>query len=498
MTFRRTNFKSRRTRKTKRTIRTRKHNRKTRKHYKKYKGGVGDNFDTNFVRCYQDNLTKVMSAIQNFSGTHSINQEIASQFINEQLTDLRKQAARDLIENTIYITLQETSDIVEKLIVRLYTENNLNEAETIYFYSGTPNKSFYFLSILALYYIRKHGFKEPTHFIKKLEPELFEEIGNSPLIILDDVSYSGSQLSNMLHSIYYDLVIKQKQKPPNIFILLVALNDFSKQKLEGVPTKASKFANYPAIYIMFIPSPFKLLFLPERLYTPLIMKVGIERYFYISVFFSIYTVDVPNISLYLDHKIADAVSTYKKVLTYGPIIPSNFDLTKFFTTNYFDNETYDIIPSHYYDMNGNTHIPKLLNDFNSANETSYTSEDDIKMSRFILNKLIESESQIDKESYPYIRFRPFINGCNSNPRLLQNINDPEIIGFDYLLFMADDGCIADKDCSIKPTLSTLQEIVENSQISKQKAIEISDRINNFSCPESWYKSGEFQMTCLSE
>jgi hypothetical protein len=44
--------------------------------------------------------------------------------------------------------------------------------------------------------------------------------------------------------------------------------------------------------------------------------------------------------------------------------------------------------------------------------------------------------------------------------------------------------------------STLQEIVENAQMSKQKAVEISDRINNFSCPESWYKGGEFQMTCL--
>lgn len=160
-----------------------------------------------------------MSAIERYSGRHSINQEIASQFINEQLTDIRKQAARDLVENTIYITLEETSQIIEQLIVRLYTENNLNEAETIYFYSGMPNKSFYFLSILALYYIRKHGFKEPTHFIKKLEPELFAEIGNAPLIILDDVSYSGSQLANMLHSMYYDLVIKKTKSTKYFYII---------------------------------------------------------------------------------------------------------------------------------------------------------------------------------------------------------------------------------------------------------------------------------------
>ena len=485
MTLKKTRRKSRRTR------RTRKHNRRTKKYLKKYKGGVGEFLDTNFVRCYPDNLKKVMTATERYSGTHSINQEIASQFINEQLTDIRKQAARDLVENTIYITLQETSDIVEQLIIRLYTENNLNEADTIYFFSGMPNKSFYFLSILALYYIRKHGFKEPTHFIKNLEPELFEEIGNAPLIILDDVSYSGSQLSTMLRSIYYDLVIKKKQNPPNIFILLTALNDFSKQTLEVVPRKKAA----RGLLYDFIPSPFKLLFLPERLYRPLLITIGIERYFYVNVFFSLYTVNSPYVSLYLDHKVADDVSTYKKALTYGPIIPSNFDLMKFFLEAQPDNlNLYDVFEY----CKENCDITKLINDFNTENKTIFTKDDCEKINNVIFNKLMKSENNINKESQPHIQFRPFINGCNSNPGLLQNINDPEIMGFDYLLFMADDKCIKGKDCPITNTMYMLNEIVENSQMPKETIIEISDRINNFSCPESWYKSGEFQMTCLSE
>lgn len=487
MTLRKTSRKSRRTRRTKKI----RNNRRTRKHQKKYKGGVGEaHLDANFVQCYEDNLKKVMSAIERYSGRHSINQEIASQFINEQLTDIRKQAARDLVENTIYITLEETSQIIEQLIVRLYTENNLNEAETIYFYSGMPNKSFYFLSILALYYIRKHGFKEPTHFIKKLEPELFAEIGNAPLIILDDVSYSGSQLANMLHSMYYDLVIKKKQNPPNIFILLTALNDFSKQKLENVPRKKAGNTLYD-----FIPSPFKLLFLSERLYTPLLIKIGIERYFYVNAFFSIYTVDSPFISLYLDHKIADDVSTYKKALTYGPIIPSNFDLIKFFQQEEDILNLYDVFNY----CKQNCDITKLINDFNTENNTIFTKNDCANINNVIFNKLMESENLIDKESQPYIQFRPFINGCNNNPRFLQNINDPEIIGFDYLLFMGDDKCIKQKGCPMSmESAYALQKIVEKSQMPKEKIIEISNRINNFSCPESWYKSGEFQMTCLSE
>ena len=48
---------------------------------------------------------------------------------------------------------------------------------------------------------------------------------------------------------------------------------------------------------------------------------------------------------------------------------------------------------------------------------------------------------------------------------------------------------------IQSACNSPSKIVENAQISKQKAIEISDRINNLSCPESWYKGGDFQMTC---
>ena len=472
--------------------RTRKHNRRTRKHHKKfkYKGGVGDFLDTNFLKCYPKNLTKVFSAIQHFSGTHSINQENASRFINEQLTDIRKHAARDLIENTVYITLQETSEIVEQLIIRLYNEYNLNEAETIYFYSGMPSKSFYFLSILALYYIKKNGFKEPTHFIKDLKSsEIFKEIGNAPLIILDDVSYSGSQLSKMLNSIYFDLVMVKKQNAPNIFILLTGLNDFSKARLEKVPTKIT----IRGTELNFVPTPFKLIFLPDRLYRPLINIIGIERYFYVNIFFSIFTPGVPIVSTYLDHKIADAVSTYKKALTYGPIIPSNFDLSKFFTT---------VDDSHFYEFiaENDIDISNLVDDFNSTNGTTFTTTNLQYLNEFLVNKLMKSEEEIiDKQSMPYIQFRPFINGCKDNQQLIANINDPEIINLDYLLFMAPDDCIKGPCKSLKSIMATtLEEIVENSQISKQKAIEISDRINNFSCPESWYKSGEFQMTCLSE
>ena len=295
----------------------------------------------------------------------------------------------------------------------------------------------------------------------------------------------------MLHNLYYDIVVKNKNPIPNISILLVALNDFSKNKLEKVGTKKSG-----RIYFEFIPSPFKLLFLPERLYTPLIMKVGLERYFYINVFFSIYSMSQPYISLYLDHKIADAASTYKKALTYGPIIPSNFHLEKFFSPYFLDNNDYGVIPNTYPNVSfANT----LVNDFNSANNTSFTIRQDNDIFHFMFKKLMDSEKRIDQTIAPEIRFKPFINVCNSNPTLLNNINDHEIQNFDYLLFMADDNCIkGTDDCSLTETADSLQDMLQNISsdfnITKDKAISISDKINSYNCPASWYKHGDFQMT----
>ena len=121
---------------------------------KKYKGGF---IDHTFLQNYDVNIKKINTAIRTLSGKHSIDPEIADRFIHEQLSPVRRQAAKNLVENTIYITLEEVSLIVEELIVKLYTENDFQT--NIYFYCGTPKKSFFFMSVLALFYIRKHNNK---------------------------------------------------------------------------------------------------------------------------------------------------------------------------------------------------------------------------------------------------------------------------------------------------------------------------------------------------
>jgi len=471
---------------------------KTKKNIKKQKKQKGgSNYDINFIKCYEKNLANIEKA-KVYSGKHSIDTSIANLFIENQLSDIRKQAALDLVENTIYITLEETFQIIEKLILILYGMTEIQSGNNIYIYSGNEKKSFYFLSVLALYYIKKHSFKEPI-FIRNLTNDLFTEINNDPLIILDDAAYSGSQLSNLVNNIYYDRVIMKNNNPPNIFITILALNNFSKYKLEKVPIKKDK----RGLTIEETSSPFKLIYLPERLYQPLISKIGIERYFYLNFFFSLFTQSTPYISLYFDHKLADDVSTYKKPLLYGPIVPSNYNSKSVVVdTGYSITEGYQLIPREIY---GEEYI-NLLNKFIHENKGLLTPSNITQLqpakskyatNALIVDILINKLSQIDicEKNIETISFYPFINSCNTSNALINNIQDNDIINYKYILFMIPEDCLDDKKSKSGCAVPT--EIIVDEMKTAQN-IEISNKINSINCPQNWYKNGLLEMKCISE
>lgn len=422
--------------------------RKNKKNKKNQKNQKGGNFNDSFLVNYEENLRKIQEAIAMYSEKHSIDEEMSNRFIDEQLTSIRQQAARDLIENTIYITLSEVSSIIEKLIIKMYTEYNLNESENIYLYTSKPNKSFYFISVLALYYIRKNGFKEPTKYISSLSPSVLDETGSNPILMIDDISYSGSQLSNLLKSLYENYVIKQKKEPPNIIVSLVGLNDVSKKKIEYV------YINRKTIQL-----PFKIVYLQERLYQPLLLKLGIERYFILNLFFSQTTRDKPVVSIYLDHKIADEISTYKKSLLYGPIVPRNYNYD-IFSSNFIESLDYDGINlylSEYISQSeySTDQLIILINKFNEENGTSdrfnikQSTRPEferlfLKMLTYIVDKvkeIEESELNINDVESREIEFRPFINTCKDDEILLKNISDPEIKNMNYLFFNTSPDCM---------------------------------------------------------
>jgi len=464
------------------------------------KGGT-DFIDSNFISCFDNNLTKIMDAIAMYSGIHAIDPVKAREFIENQTSPIRREAAENLISNTHYITLQQVYDIVGELIEEVYSK--FDESETIYLYSGYPEKSFYFLCVIALHHIRQKGYKEPV-FIKTLGNELFDIAENSPIIILDDVSYSGSQLSELLKKIYYEQVYKRKKTPPNIYILLIALNDISKRQLSLVPSSERRTRS--GIYIDDLKeSPFKLIYLEKYLYKPLISILGIEKYNYVKLLFASWLcfepfVELPCVSLYLDHKIADPVSTFTITLIYGQVPPSNTDFSYF-------NDLYQYPPSfsHLDPIEKDRLLSELSEDFKSINNKSIT-----LLPKKIIEKFIKIDSETTDKPSTEILFYPFVSSCNQNRLLNEIIQDRKIKELDYFIFMLPQDCFADNNCSIsygnieeylnyKNYLNSSGQSLSNTKNEfTETGLEIAElhkKITSFKCPVSWYKKGDLKMGC---
>ena len=65
--------------------------------------------------------------------------------------------------------------------------------------------------------------------------------------------------------------------------------------------------------------------------------------------------------------------------------------------------------------------------------------------------------------------------------------------------MLPAGCLRGKECGLGITNESILEIVfdmESDDLKKNeitKSHELNEKINSFRCPESWYKSGIFEM-----
>ena len=271
---------------------------KKNKKYRRHKGnktisikarGIPSLFDTTFLSDYDYNIEQVFNGLRE-TGIHAIDPQLAHEFIETQISPARRQAAQDLIDNTIYIPSDEIANVLEELIIKLYTENdNFSGYTDIYIISQDPSKSSYYLSVLALFFIRKHNFREPTRFVRyqKIGYELGDIAENNPILYIDDVSYSGSQLSQTLDLAYY---IRNTQNKPNLNIhcLIISATEHAYNVITRVPLKARWIdkENLKLEVFAHTKSPFNILIKPERIYESLIFKLGYERYINLRLFFS--------------------------------------------------------------------------------------------------------------------------------------------------------------------------------------------------------------------
>ena len=427
---------------------------------------LDEDIDKDFLRNHPKNMIRIREALKE-SGKYKFNESNIEKFINEQITPLRRQAAKDLIDNTIYIRLQETMDIVEQLVIQIYSK--YKDVVPI-MYCGQKNKSFYFFSCIALHYIKKHGYPIPT-FISTMSESFLQKVDVNPIIIIDDAAYSGSQLSEFISKIHY---YRYKRGLPNldISIGLTALNDISLDKLSKVPIQKSPRGSV----LQEVPTPYSIVYLPDRLYLSLVRQIGIERYFYINLFFNAWT--TTNIALYLDHKVADTTSTYKNVYVYGPIVPDNYSIA--------DSIEYDICQLYFRSRFTDEINRGLIEDFVQENPeflntlpnvlTEPITTNTTKQIKLYLHKKAIALDVIDKRHKPIIQFYPFIEKCSRSTELKRIISDPSVKNMKYLFFMCDKALV-----NLDEYVDLMDDYDETSRLI--------DLLDSHRCPNPFYKKG---------
>jgi hypothetical protein len=154
---------------------------------------------TQFLSDYDKYLPIVNKIINKYSGTHSINKNAAKDWINAQPNESSKNAAKIIIDHTVYVTLKDTAKLTKKLIDTRYREIvTKNPDKKIYFIAGQSKKSNYWLSFLALSYIKEYRLKEPDFFCIRLEEALLND-RNNIYIYFDDMAYSGNQTFSLIN-----------------------------------------------------------------------------------------------------------------------------------------------------------------------------------------------------------------------------------------------------------------------------------------------------------
>jgi hypothetical protein len=255
-----------------------------------------------FKKNFENNFNYLMKNYRDYNNKHGLNEENKRKWINNQFTDYRKELCETLIKYTKYITFDETLKNTKYNLNKVLLRENLidetgkltsNASKTPLYFFYSKNKSDHFLNVYAYHYLvnELHYNKDNIYFIrlqnKNILNIILNEIRENIIFLIDDFSYSGSQMSKLLDKIYVD-VMKQEELKLNVNVCLVGLTSVAKQKLDYVPD-----LNHPKNKI----------WMKQKMYDFMIMKID-------TPFHIVYNSDhyVPSFDkLYLNGHINDRI-----------------------------------------------------------------------------------------------------------------------------------------------------------------------------------------------
>jgi hypothetical protein len=286
-------------------------------------------FQTHYER-YMDQILEMPS------GTHPVDPERLAQWIEAQHSEERQETARALASQIQYITHHEVIALCEKLVDELYAA--LDHSKPVVWWVGVPEKSGYMISLLCYHALKRKRYPEPSGFLGNATG--FET--GTQYIYFDDMSYSGSQIKDVMNSIIRQYTL-DGNKFPLIYFGLMSITEYALNSLQTLKpvdhitldkyTKAlegrtaderlipSYLLGTTRVMNYSIPNPFRCFH--GKLIPSLKRMIGELNYNRAMLYFDGEHSQVDSI-VYFDHKVADSVSTFMKVLLYGIVPPYNF------------------------------------------------------------------------------------------------------------------------------------------------------------------------------
>lgn len=284
-----------------------------------------------FIENYNNKIKELLSMP---SGQHEVDSDRLNEWINAQASVRRRETARILSEHIRYITHSELIKKCKELVDKLYNDPVPAE-NTLKWFVGPKNKSSYFISILCYHFAKESGYRLPDVI---LSPTLeYNDLKNSTTFYLDDMSYSGSQIYQLLQNIYTTSAKRSnshvnKKKPVNLNIVkgedidlrvgICFITEMATKQLEAFNYQTSVF-KHGAYAKKLIPNPYKRYYgeVIQNLNSILDPQVYTDCLIYFNPFRN-----SPCIC-YFDHKLADTNSTFTNILRFGQVPPTEIDYT---------------------------------------------------------------------------------------------------------------------------------------------------------------------------
>lgn len=367
--------------------------------------------DPQFASFFQEHKEALLQTMFAISGKHAVNPQKADEWVQAQKTPLKRKVAQHLLTNITYVPFHTYFNGIGKL-VREHYPTITRGARTIRLFVSRPKKSYYFSAVIALHFIRKYGFREPDVFLHTIDASHFTD---EPILIFDDMAYSGSQMSDWLARMYkgsipnyrswVDQDVLLKAPKPNIHVLVYGVNSHSHRRMTQITNVQMTVRGKREMQTL--PSPFPVYYVKKF---PLLYEKDTTMYLLVNYFFSPYLKGNPPLAVYFDHKIADDVSTYANVLMHGPVIPAAYAASA---------QALDRHAQEFTDLFGEfLSIDNRTTETLLGSELAGTSAQDLKT-------VLESHRDQDPEdpTDTRIQFAPFVEGCTVDPEWVQRLED---------------------------------------------------------------------------